>query len=135
MKKTVWLGFFLMLLSASFFSLSAQSQLADKINLSREGGTTRGVQTTEQTMGVSQDPVVDAVNLQDAVTVSVQNYSGSAWVEIIGSRGSKQTYIEVYDMGFGVVSLSGLRAGEYTIRITLGTIIYQGTFKKALYGR
>jgi hypothetical protein len=54
----------------------------------------------------------------------VQNYRGSALVEITGSKGAKQTFFEVYDMGFDVVSLSGLPAGEYTIRITLGTEVF-----------
>ncbi len=84
---------------------------------------------------VQVEPEVEAYISENVVSISVQNYRGSALVEIIGTRGGKQNFFEVYDMGFEVVSLAGMRAGEYTIRITLGTEVFEGTFKKGLYGR
>ncbi|HBG58259.1 MAG TPA: hypothetical protein DDX07_09635, partial [Porphyromonadaceae bacterium] len=60
---------------------------------------------------------------------------GSAWVEIVGNKGAKQSFFEVYDMGFDAISLGGLPAGEYTIRITLGTEVFTGTFNKGKYGK
>lgn len=136
MKKTMWVFFFMTMCSAFLFSVSAQSQLADRINLSREGGTTRGASAMNQSYGVqAATPIVEAYNSEQVISISVQNYRGGAWVEIIGPREVKQSYIEVYDMGFDVVNLSGLRAGQYTIRITLGTEVYTGTFRKGAYGR
>ena len=84
---------------------------------------------------VAVEPVVEAYNFRNVVTIMVQNYRGSALVEIIGKRGAKQSFFEVYDMGFGVANLSGLRAGTYTIRVTLGSEVFTGTFKIASYGR
>ncbi|WP_148038956.1 hypothetical protein [Proteiniphilum sp. X52] len=136
MKKTMGVFFLITMCSAFLFSVSAQSQLSDRINLSREGGTTRSASAMSSTLGVQPaEPVVEAFNSQSVISISVQNYRGGAWVEIIGPREVRQSYIEVYDMGFGVVNLSGLRAGQYTIRITLGSEVYTGTFKKASYGR
>lgn len=136
MKKTMWVFLFMTVCSTFLFTVSAQSQLADRINLSREGGTTRGASAMNQSYGVQAvTPIVEAYNSQQVISISVQNYRGGAWVEIIGPREVKQSYIEVYDMGFDVVNLSGLRAGQYTIRITLGTEVYTGTFKKESYGR
>ncbi|OJV86106.1 MAG: hypothetical protein BGO34_19625 [Bacteroidia bacterium 44-10] len=117
--------------SAISFSLSAQNQTQDKIELSRIGGTTRGAMATNN-LG---EPIVEAYNSESIISISVQNYRGGAWVEIVGPREVRQSYIEVYDMGFGVANLSGLRAGTYTIRITLGSEVFTGTFKIASYGR
>ncbi|SEA02789.1 hypothetical protein SAMN05216331_1158 [Porphyromonadaceae bacterium KH3R12] len=136
MKKTMWVFLLVTVCSVISFSLSAQSQTADKIELSRLGGTTRLASADNNSYGkLSTSPVVEAVNAQDVISISVQNYRGGAWVEIIGPREARQSYIEVYDMGFGVVNLSNLRAGQYTIRITLGSEVYTGTFRKGAYGR
>ncbi len=85
-------------------------------------------------MTVAEPVLVEAHSSRNIVTISVQNYRGGAWVEIIGSKGAKQYYFEVYNMGFDVVSLSGLPADKYTIRIMLGTETFTGTFKKGMYG-
>ena len=140
MKRSI---FSLLLIAASAalpfpFSALAQDPVEDKIELSREGGTTRIASTTYslyslQTVAVV--PEVEAYNYRNVVAIYVQNYRGSALVEITGSKGAKQTFFEVYDMGFDVVSLSGLPAGEYTIRITLGTEVFSGTFNKGKNGR
>ena len=136
MKKTMGVFLLITMCSAFLFSVSAQSQLADRIALGREGGTTRGANAMSSTLGVQPaEPVVEAFNSQSVISISVQNYRGGAWVEIIGPREVRQSYIEVYDMGFGVVNLSGLRAGQYTLRVTLGSEVYTGTFKKGSYGR
>ncbi|SFS47752.1 hypothetical protein SAMN05216365_1087 [Porphyromonadaceae bacterium NLAE-zl-C104] len=136
MKKTMWVFLFMTMCSAFLFSVSAQSETADRIELGRLGGTTRSASAMSSTLGVQPaEPVVEAFNSQSVISISVQNYRGGAWVEIIGPREARQSYIEVYDMGFGVVNLSNLRAGQYTIRITLGTEVYTGTFKKESYGR
>lgn len=136
MKKTMWVFLLVTVCSVISFSLSAQNQTQDKIELSRIGGTTRLASADNNSYAkLSTGPVVEAVNAQDVISISVQNYRGGAWVEIIGPREARQSYIEVYDMGFGVVNLSNLRAGQYTIRITLGSEVYTGTFRKGAYGR
>lgn len=136
MKKIVWV-FLLMVCSTLMLQLFGRSTLSDKINLSREGGTTRAasVQSMRTAEGQAAEPVIEAFISQNVISLSVQNYRGGAWVEIIGPREVKQNYIEVYDMGFEVVDLSSLRAGEYTIRIRLGSEVYIGTFKKGTNGR
>jgi len=139
MKKTI---FSLLLIAASTallfpFTALAQDPVEDRIELGREGGTTRIASTGSlyslQTVAVV--PEVEAYNYHNVITISVQNYRGSALVEITGSKGAKQEFFEVYDMGFDVISLSGLPAGEYTIRITLGTEVFSGTFNKGKNGR
>ncbi len=142
MKKTMWVFLLMTMCSAFLFSVAigntseVKDDLQDRINLSREGGTTRGASAMSSTFGVQPaEPVVEAINSQSIISISVHNYRGGALVEIIGPREVRQSYIEVYDMGFDVVSLSGLRAGQYTIRITLGSEVYTGTFKIASYGR
>ncbi|WP_294082322.1 hypothetical protein [Proteiniphilum sp. UBA5384] len=128
----MWAYFIMAVCSTLLFS----SELSDRINLSRLGGTTRGAsESTQSYDNPAMEPVVEAYNLQNAVSISVQNYRGSALVEIIGPREVRQSFIEVYDMGFDMVDLSGLRAGNYTIRITLGSAVYTGTLKIATYGR
>ena len=137
MKKAAVM-LFVMMASVSLFFVSAQSQVEDKIELSREGGTTRGAGIQSRTFSMQTlqaEPVVEAFISENAVSVSVQNYRGSALVEVVGSRGAKQAFIQVYDMGFDVISLAGMRAGEYTIRVTLGTEVFTGTFKKGMNGR
>lgn len=134
MKKAA-VVLFIMMMSVSLFFVSAQSQVEDRIELGREGGTTRAQSRTFSMQTLQAEPVVEAFISENAVSVSVQNYRGSALVEVIGSRGAKQAFIQVYDMGFDVISLAGMRAGEYTIRVTLGTEVFTGTFKKGMNGR
>ncbi|MDD2246627.1 MAG: hypothetical protein PHI70_04775 [Proteiniphilum sp.] len=139
MKKTM-LSLFLIvvpiaLLFPSTITNEVKDDLEDRIALGREGGTTRIANSrTMMSMTVAEPVLVEAYSSRNIVTISVQNYRGGAWVEIIGSKGAKQYYFEVYDMGFDVVSLSGLPADKYTIRIMLGTETFTGTFKKGMYG-
>ena len=139
MKKTFFALLLITVSTAMLFPFSALAQdpVEDKIELSREGGTTRIASTYSMfsMQAVSVEPEVEAYNYRNVVTISVQNYRGGASVEITGSRGAKQSYFEVYDMGFEAVSLNGLPAGEYTIRITLGSAVFTGTFKKGQHGR
>jgi len=113
-----------------------KDDLEDYIALSREGGTTRiASQSSMFSMqAVAVEPVVEAYHYRNVVTISVQNYRGSALVEIIGSKGAKQSFFEVYDMGFEAIPLNGIPAGEYTLRITLGTEVFTGTFNKGKNG-
>lgn len=141
MKRTIFSLLLIAACSTFVFASNMENALLDdvedKIELSRQGGTTRIASTYSiyslQTVAVV--PEVEAYNYRNVVTIYVQNYRGSALVEITGSKGAKQTFFEVYDMGFDVVSLSGLPAGEYTIRITLGTEVFSGTFNKGKNGR
>lgn len=134
MKKSMLVLF--MTISCAFLFSVAADQLSDKIELGRLGGTTRMASATvNNASGVQSAPVVEAFNAQNVISLSIQNYRGGAWVEVIGPREVRQSYIEVYDMGFGVVNLAGLRAGEYTLRITVGSEVYTGTFRIASYGR
>lgn len=140
MKKTMCVLLLTTLCSAFIFSVSAQSELQDRIELGRLGGTTRlaaaNANSMSRTFAIqSAEPVVEAYNNQNVVSISVQNYRGGALVEIIGPRESRQSYIDVYDMGFDVVNLSGLRSGNYTIRITMGSAVYEGKFRVRSYGR
>lgn len=140
MKKTMCVLLLTTLCSAFIFSVSAQSELQDRIELGRLGGTTRlaaaNANSMSRTFAIqSADPVVEAYNNKNVVSISVQNYRGGALVEIIGPRESRQSYIDVYDMGFDVVNLSGLRSGNYTIRITMGSAVYEGKFRVRSYGR
>jgi len=83
------------------FTALAQDPVEDRIELGREGGTTRIASTSSlyslQTVAVV--PEVEAYNYRNVITISVQNYRGSALVEITGSKGAKQTFFEVYDIG------------------------------------
>ena len=125
----------MMMAGVLLFQVSAQDPIQDRIELGREGGTTRAQSRAFSMQTLQAEPVVEAFISENTVSVSVQNYRGSALVEVIGSRGAKQAFIQVYDMGFDVISLAGMRAGEYTIRVTLGTEVFTGTFKKGMNGR
>ena len=141
MKKLMFLFFFITFCSASVFSVSitstnkVQDDIEDKIELSRQGGTTRATDSYSMMLISPIDPViVEAHSSRNVVTVTVENYRGGAWIEITGEGGARRSYFEVYDMGFEVILLSGLRAGKYTIRITLDSGVYSGTLNKGKYG-
>lgn len=139
MKKTFFALLLLVVSTTLLIPVSALAQdpIEDRIELGREGGTTRiaSADRMYSMQAVSVEPEVEAYNYRNVVTISVQNYRGSALVEIIGNKGAKQTFFEVYDMGFEAVNLNGLPAGEYTIRITLGSDVFTGTFNKGQHGR
>ena len=141
MKKKIFSLLLIAACSTFVFSSNIENAIfddyEDHIALSREGGTTRIASTYSlfSMQTVAAEPEVEAFNNHNVVTINVQNYRGSALVEITGSKGAKQTFFEVYDMGFEVVRLSGLPAGEYTIRITLGSAVFTGTFNKGQHGR
>ncbi|WP_294066259.1 hypothetical protein [Proteiniphilum sp. UBA1028] len=139
MKRTFFSLLLIAVCSAFVFPANVNNEvkddLEDKIALSREGGTTRVASRMFSLQAVPVEPVVEAYNYRNVVAITVQNYRGSAWVEIVGNKGAKQSFFEVYDMGFDAISLGGLPAGEYTIRITLGTEVFTGTFNKGKYGK
>ena len=137
MKKLMFVLLLMIVGSALLFQVSAQDPVEDRIELGREGGTTRvaSVNSIMSISPISIDPVmVEAFSSRNVVTVSVENYRGGAWIEITGEGGARHSYFEVYDMGFEVIHLSGLRAGKYTIRITLDSGVYSGTLNKGKYG-
>jgi hypothetical protein len=137
MKKLMFVLLLMIVGSALLFQVSAQDPVEDRIELGREGGTTRvaSVNSIMSISPISIDPVmVEAFSSRNVVTVSVENYRGGAWIEITGEGGARHSYFEVFDMGFEVIHLSGLRAGKYTIRITLDSGVYSGTFNKGKYG-
>ena len=115
-----------------------KDDIEDRIALGREGGTTRVASASRMfsMQAVAVEPEVEAYNYRNVVTIMVQNYRGSALVEIIGKRGAKQSFFEVYDMGFEAIPLNGIPAGEYTLRITLGNgnEVFTGTFNKGKNG-
>lgn len=142
MKKTSLMLFLMTVCTVLVFpatienSNKVQDDWEDHVALSKEGGTTRVARSTFgiQSFAIAVEPVVEAQMGNNMVTVSVQNYRGTAIVEIYGDKGSKVHFFEVYDMGMDVISLSGLGAGEYRIRLTLGDSIYSGTIYKRKYG-
>ena len=142
MKKTGFVLFLMTVCIALAFPSNIQNEnrvqddWEDIVDISREGGTTR---IARQSFGVQSfmatvEPAVVVYSGKNEVTVTVENYTGPVFVEIYGSQGAKTSFFDVFDNGVGIVSLSGLGADEYNIRITLGDITYKGTFNKGKYG-
>lgn len=114
----------------------SQDDWEDIIELSRHGGTTRAArQGMFSIQSVNSSPIVEASSSNNVLQISVQNYRGPVWVEIYGAKGAKQASFEVFEMGFEVIKLSGLGAGEYNIRITVGSDVFTGQLKKGKYGK
>lgn len=142
MKKTGFVLFLMTVCIALVFPSTiknaneVQDNWEDIVELSREGGTTRIARQSFsiQSFAVEVEPIVEAYMGKNAVTVSVQNYNGPVFVEIYGSKGATSSFLDVFNNGVGVVSLSGLGADEYRVRITLGDITYTGTIYKGKYG-
>jgi len=142
MKRTIFSLLLIAMSSAFVFSSTGRNEvkddIQDRIELGREGGTTRIASASRMfsIQSVAAEPVVEAFNYRNVITISVQNYRGTALVEIIGKRGAKQSFFEVYDMGFEAIPLNGIPAGEYTLRITLGNgnEVFTGTFNKGKNG-
>lgn len=142
MRKTLMTLLIIAVSGAFLFPTTAHAQdpVQDKIELSREGGTTRiaGNDRMMGMFGLQSTPVaaeVEVFSSNNMVQISVQNYRGPVWVEIQGMRGAKHSSFETFDMGFNAISLSGLGAGEYKIRVTLGTEVFTGTLYKGQYGK
>ncbi|MCK9438279.1 MAG: hypothetical protein M0Q12_13890 [Synergistaceae bacterium] len=136
MKKLMFASFLFLLFQGMTFQAVAQNQLQDKIELSREGGTTRATPTNSNILmtgssALSAPATVDAYVIDNVVSVAVQNFRGGAWVEVVGEGGSRQSFFQVFDMGFEVLNLSGLANGNYTIRVIQDdATVYSGKFKK-----
>jgi hypothetical protein len=142
MKKTGFVLFLMTVCIALAFPSNIQNEnrvqddWEDIVDISREGGTTR---IARQSFGVQSfmatvEPAVVVYSGNNEVAVTVENYTGPVFVEIYGSKGAKTSFFDVFDNGVGIISLSGLGADEYNIRITLGDITYKGTFNKGKYG-
>lgn len=136
MKKFMCVSCVLFVCNLLMFQLSAQDPVQDRIELGREGGTTRlagsnRMMMTMSTASVTAAPATaEAFVSNEVITISVQNYRGPAWVEIIGRGGFRQSYFQVFDMGFEVLNIAELGKGRYMIRITLGDTVYKGTYYK-----
>lgn len=136
MKKLLFASFLFLLCQGLFFQAKAQDPVEDKIELSRQGGTTRAVPTNSATMMTSSTlmsapSTVDAYVMGDVVSVAVQNFRGGAWIEVVGAGGSRQSFFQVFDMGFEVINISGLKKGNYTIRVIQDdATVFTGKFKK-----
>lgn len=136
MKKLLFASFLFLLCQGLFFQAKAQDPVEDKIELSRQGGTTRAVPTNSAPMMTSSTlmsapSTVDAYVMGDVVSVAVQNFRGGAWIEVVGAGGSRQSFFQVFDMGFEVINISGLKKGNYTIRVIQDdATIFTGKFKK-----
>src|SRR5690554_3545007 len=100
MKKLMFVLLLMIVGSALLFQVSAQDPVEDRIELGREGGTTRvaSVNSIMSISPISIDPVmVEAFSSRNVVTVSVENYRGGAWIEITGEGGARHSYFEVFD--------------------------------------
>lgn len=135
MKKLMFASFLFLLCQGMVFQATAQDPVQDKIELSREGGTTRAMPTKNTIMTSSftntAPATADAYVMGDVVSVAVQNFRGGAWIEVVGEGGSRQSFFQVFDMGFEVINISGLKKGNYTIRVIQDdATIFTGKFKK-----
>lgn len=134
MKKLLFVSFLVLTCQGLFFHAQAQDPVEDKIELSREGGTTRAVgnDLLRSTMSInSVSSTAEAYVMDDVVSVAVQNFRGGAWIEVVGAGGSRQSFFQVFDMGFEVINISGLKKGNYTIRVIQDdATIFTGKFKK-----
>jgi len=96
MKKTSLMLFLMTVCTVLVFpatienSNKVQDDWEDHVALSKEGGTTRVARSTFgiQSFAIAVEPVVEAQMGNNMVTVSVQNYRGTAIVEIYGDKGS-----------------------------------------------
>lgn len=130
MKKNLFLlvSFLFVSLVFSSFEVDDAKKInseADRISVKRIGGTTRSADAV----------LVEAFADRNTLTVSIENYTGNAVVQVTGGRSSRQYTFEVYEAGAEIFDISSLRSGTYTVRITLNSGVYEGSFEKALYGR
>jgi len=95
MKRTIFSLLLIAMSSAFVFSSTGRNEvkddIQDRIELGREGGTTRIASASRMfsIQSVAAEPVVEAFNYRNVITISVQNYRGTALVEIIGKKRSK----------------------------------------------
>ena len=130
MKKNLFLlvSFFLASLLFSSFEVNDTKKIndeQDEIAFKRIGGTTRSTDAV----------LVEGFADRYSLTVSVENYTGNVLVQVIGGRSNRLYNFDVYEVGAEIFSISTLRSGTYTVRITLDSGVYEGTFYKATYGR
>lgn len=73
--------------------------------------------------------VIEAYADDHLLTVSVENYTGDVYVQVVGSTGALHTSFTAYHSGYGVLDISSLPAGTYSVQVTLD-YTYTGTFVK-----
>lgn len=74
--------------------------------------------------------VITAFTNDYTVTVSIENYEGMVTSEVVGTGGATQQSPQVTGSGQLVLDISSFNAGVYTLRITLGSTVYEGFFEK-----
>ena len=125
----VVMSLFLLFPAVSFAQTSdrvAKEKMSNEIRLSRQNKSTRS----------SSDVVVEAfTDGKSDLEVMITGFNGTAVVQIITGRGSSQGYMDVYEMGYEVFNIGTLRAGTYTLCITVGDEVFEGTFEKVSVGR
>lgn len=104
----------------------AKEKMSDEIRLVQQKKSTRS----------SSDVVVEAfTDGKSDLEVMITGFNGTAVVQIISGRASSQGYMDVYEMGYEVFNIGTLRAGTYTLCITVGDEVFEGTFEKVNVGR
>lgn len=130
--KTKFLFLTALLFALSFIQFSnaenadtKRLSVQDKIFFSKQSGSTRSASATE----------IEGHSDGNLMTIFVQNYRGGVWVQLYGGRTARQSYFYAFGIGFEVINIAGLRAGTYTVRLTLDNEVYEGTFTKRSNGR
>jgi Na+-translocating ferredoxin:NAD+ oxidoreductase RnfG subunit len=144
MKRTI---FSLLLIAATISFIFASNanndvkdDIEDRIELGREGGTTRiapnKMYSVQKSRADEVEPIVEAYKNNNEINIVISNYSGSVSVEIIeGIREVKYSSFEVYnDFASETIKLNGVPAGYYTIRIVLDNDVFTGEFRKGKNG-
>lgn len=112
---------FCCLLSAQSFTIKSDidaDKPKEKIELEKRTGTRSGTST-----------MINAYADKHLLTVSVENYTGDVYVQVFGANGTVQTVFAAYNSGYGMLDISALPAGTYTVQVTLDHT-YIGEFEK-----
>lgn len=85
----------------------------------------------EQEKGTRSIPItsVTAFILDEAVTVTIMNYTGEVTAVISGSGGMRKQSVTINNTGQCVVDISILPEGSYDIQVILENTIYEGYFE------
>lgn len=111
------------------------AQTSDRVAKEKMSNEIRLVQQKKSTRS-SSDVVVEAfTDGKSDLEVTITGFNGTAVVQIITGRGSSQGYMDVYEMGYEVFNIGTFRAGTYTLCITVGDEVFEGTFEKVSVGR
>lgn len=121
-KLFMFATLFCCLLSAQSFAVNSDAEAnkpKEKIELEKSTSTTRSATGT----------TVEAYADEHLLTVSVENYTGDVYVQVFGANGAVKTVFAAHNSGYGVLDISALPAGTYTVQVTLD-YTYVGTFEK-----